>query len=172
MKTVLSLIGVITTLFFVGAICSTKTIESETITPETTTVAEATTLEETTTEIETETTITTTKPTTTKRETTTESTIKVFDDNEYLTPAYFRRMGVISDGQYTYTWYSEKVLPGGGLNIPGRHSDGNYVRDENEYIVLASSDLPKGTILETPFGTGKVYDTGCPSGIIDVYVSF
>ena len=172
MKTVLSLIGVVITLFFVGAVCSTKTIESETITPETTTVAETTTLEETTTEIETETTTTTTKPTTTKKETTTESTIKVFDDNEYLTPAYFRRMGIISDGQYTYTWYSEKVLPGGGLNIPGRHSDGNYVRDENDYIVLASGSLPQGTVIETPFGAGKVYDVCETPGVIDVYTSF
>lgn len=172
MKTVLSLIGVITTLFFVGAICSTKTIESETITPETTTVAETTTLEETTTEIEPETTTTTTKPTTTKRETTTESTFRVYDDNEYIAPEYFRKMGVIYADGYIYKWYSENVLPGKGLKIPGRHSDGNYVLDEEDYIVLASIDLPKGTVMETPFGWGKVYDVCPTSGIVDVYVSW
>jgi hypothetical protein len=79
---------------------------------------------------------------------------------------------VIYYNGYIFKYYSEKVLPGEGLKIPGRHSDGNFVRDENGYICVASSDLPKGTVVDTPFGKGKVYDTGCPSGVIDVYVSW
>lgn len=65
------------------------------------------------------------------------------------------------------------MLPGKGLKIPGRHvaSDGT-IRDENNYIVVASSDYPKGTIVETSLGTGKVYDTGCDSGIIDIYTDW
>ena len=101
-----------------------------------------------------------------------EETERITTTSGYVSPSQFRKMGIIYADGYKYTWYSEKVLPGGGLNIPGRHSDGNYVRDEDEYIVLASSDLPKGTIVETPFGTGKVYDSGCASGVIDVYTSF
>lgn len=71
------------------------------------------------------------------------------------------------------TWYSQKVLPGGGLRIPGRHvaSDGT-IRDENNYICVASSDYKKGTIVETSLGTGKVYDSGCASGIIDIYTNW
>ena len=71
------------------------------------------------------------------------------------------------------TWYSQKVLPGGGLNIPGRHvaADGT-IRDEDNYICVASSDYPKGTIVETSLGTGKVYDTGCASGTIDIYTNW
>lgn len=47
------------------------------------------------------------------------------------------------------------------------------VCDENNYICLASSSLPKGTIVDTPFGKrGKVYDCGCLSYILDVYVSW
>lgn len=99
-----------------------------------------------------------------KRETTTEA-VKI-------TPAEFRRAGVIYYNDYIFKYYSEKVLPGEGLKIPGRHSDGNFVRDENGYICVASSDLPKGTVVDTPFGKGKVYDTGCSSGVIDVYVSW
>ena len=39
------------------------------------------------------------------------------------------------------TYYSQKVLPGGGLAIPGRHiaSDGT-IRDKDNYIVVASDD--------------------------------
>ncbi len=89
-----------------------------------------------------------------------------------MTPQEFRRAGVVYSGGYRYTWYSERVLPGKGLNIPGRHSDGNYVRDGDGYIVLASCDLPKGTVVQTPFGAGKVYDVCAVSGTIDVYTSW
>ena len=89
-----------------------------------------------------------------------------------ISPAQFKRDGKIYYNGYYYTYYSEKRLPGPDLNIPGRHSDGNYVRDADGYIVLASCDLPKGTIVQTPFGTGKVYDYCPTSGTIDVYVSW
>ena len=84
----------------------------------------------------------------------------------------FQYRGVIRWGGYKWTWYSELILPGGGLNIPGRHVDENgYICDENDYICLASSDLSKGTVVLTPFGKdGKIYDCGCASGTLDVYV--
>ncbi len=87
-------------------------------------------------------------------------------------PSDLRNLGAIYDGGWRYTWYSERVLPGGGLNIPGRWSDGDFVRDENGYICVASSDFAKGTIINTPWGTAKVYDCGCASGTIDMYVSW
>lgn len=71
------------------------------------------------------------------------------------------------------TWYSQKVLPGGGLRIPGRHVNSQgLVCDKNGYICVASSDYSKGTIVETSLGTGKVYDCGCASGIIDIYTNW
>lgn len=93
---------------------------------------------------------------------------------EQYSASTFKKLGVIYYGGYRWTWYSEKVLPGGGLNIPGRHSDSNnYICDENDYICLASNDLSKGAIVNTPFGKqGKIYDCGCDSGTLDVYVSW
>ena len=71
------------------------------------------------------------------------------------------------------TWYSQKVLPGGGLKISGRHvAEDGTIRDENNYICVASSDYPKGTVVETSLGTGKVYDCGCASGTIDIYTNW
>ena len=81
----------------------------------------------------------------------------------------FMVAGVVYSNGYKYTYYSQSVLPGGGLNIPGRHVSGGFVRDGNGYIVLAN-DAPKGTIIETPFGTGMVYDRGTYGSHIDVYV--
>ena len=88
--------------------------------------------------------------------------------------SYFRRMGVIKWGGWRWTWYSQKVLPGKGLRIPGRHVDKNgYVCDKNNYICVASSKLSKGTVIKTPFGkNGKVYDDGCASNTIDVYTNW
>ncbi len=81
--------------------------------------------------------------------------------------------GVVYFNGHRETYYSQKVLPGHGLNIPGRHvaSDGT-IRDKDGYICVASSDYPKGTIVETSLGTGKVYDTGCAPGTIDIYTDW
>ncbi len=90
-------------------------------------------------------------------------------------PSYFRTQGVVYDSKWRYTWYSEKVLPGPGLKIPGRHTDAQgYVRDEKNYLCLAShvSDLAIGTIVKTPFGYGKVYDRCPKKGTLDVYVNW
>lgn len=74
---------------------------------------------------------------------------------------------------HTETYYSQKVLPGGGLDIPGRHiaSDGT-IRDSSNYIVVASDDYPKGTVVQTSLGPGMVYDTGSGSGNIDLYTDW
>lgn len=79
--------------------------------------------------------------------------------------------GVIHWGGYKYTYYSQSVLPGGGLVIPGRHvSAEGYVVDGDGYIALAGS-APKGTVFPTPFGrSGKIYDRGTAGNHLDVYV--
>ena len=84
----------------------------------------------------------------------------------------FMFRGVVYWNGYKFTYYSEKVLPGGGLRIPGRHvnADG-YVADEEGYIVLAG-DAPMGSVFETPFGyKGKIYDRGTSGYHLDVYIS-
>lgn len=71
------------------------------------------------------------------------------------------------------TWYSQRVLPGGGLDIPGRHvAEDGTIRDADGYICVAASDLPKGEVVETSLGTGKVYDTGCAAGTTDIYTDW
>lgn len=91
------------------------------------------------------------------------------DSGGALTPS----KGVVYFNGHRETYYSQKVLPGGGLNIPGRHvaPDGT-IRDADGFICVASSDLPWGSIVETSLGTGKVYDCGCASGTIDVYTDW
>ena len=89
----------------------------------------------------------------------------------------FKSAGVVygQDG-IRYTWYSQRVLPGGGLtdlNNNGRHVNENgYVCDSEGYIAISSSDHAQGEIIDTPFGPGKVYDSGCASGTIDIYTDF
>ena len=107
-----------------------------------------------------------------------------YDYYEYIPPydaddgidAYeFQYLGVIEEDGVTYTYYSEQVLPGGGLtelNENGRHSEDGFVKDGDGYIAVASSEYEIGTVVDTPFGEGKVYDTGCAEGVVDIYVSF
>ena len=98
-------------------------------------------------------------------------------DGTWISGSDFAWMGVHYDSGsgYSYTYYSENVLPGGGLSIPGRHvGDEGYVMDGNGNLCLASDDLPYGTVVSVPFGsgTGVVYDCGSGYGNLDVYVSW
>lgn len=81
--------------------------------------------------------------------------------------------GVIFYNGHKETYYSQRVLPGLGLNIPGRHveADGT-VRDAEGFICLASMDYPKGTVIQVSLGMGKVYDYCEISGVIDVYTDW
>lgn len=84
-------------------------------------------------------------------------------------------IGSVYYGDHKETYYSQNVLPGGALAIPGRHVafDGT-VRDGNGYICVASDYGFKsyGEVVATSLGWGKVYDTGCSYGTIDIYVAW
>lgn len=84
-------------------------------------------------------------------------------------------LGRIEWGGYEWTYYSQRVLPGEGLNIPGRHVNAHgYVADKDGYIVLAAPSSwgnVKGNIYDTPFGyKGKVYDVNSGGTSLDVYI--
>ena len=73
------------------------------------------------------------------------------------------------------TYYSQRVLPGSGLSIPGRHvADDGTIRDGEGYISVAAdpSFLPRGSVVMTSLGPARVYDTGCAYGTVDVYVDW
>lgn len=91
----------------------------------------------------------------------------------YNTGALTPSKGVVYYNGHRETYYSQKVLPGGGLSIPGRHvAEDGTIRDSDGYICVASSDLPWGSIVETSLGTAKVYDCGCASGTVDIYTDW
>lgn len=81
----------------------------------------------------------------------------------------FMRDGIVYHNGNKFTYYSQSVLPGGGLNIPGRHTEDGFVKDGDGYIVVAS-DKGYGTVVDTPFGAGKSYDTGVSGNHYDIYV--
>ena len=83
----------------------------------------------------------------------------------------FMFRGAINWGGYKFTYYSQQVLPGEGLEVPGRHvNPAGYVADADGFLVLAGS-APKGTVYDTPFGyQGKIYDRGTVGNHLDVYI--
>ena len=89
------------------------------------------------------------------------------------------RLSVSKGAQYynghKETYYSERVLPGTSLNIPGRHvAEDGTIRDGNGYICVAANPAykGKGEVLITSLGPAKVYDSGCAYGVIDLYVNW
>lgn len=83
-----------------------------------------------------------------------------------------RSAGVVNWGGYRFTWYSQNVLPGGGLNIPGRHVNGaGFVCDGDGYIVAATA-FGRGTTGNSPWGAWKSYDTGVSGNTVDLYTSW
>ena len=91
------------------------------------------------------------------------------------TPGDFQWIGMINWNGWTWTYYTLSEWPG-QTSTPVAEKNitkEGYICDENGYIILASVDLDPYTIVNTPFGIkGMVYDTGCPSGILDVYVDW
>ncbi len=83
--------------------------------------------------------------------------------------------GAIFFNGHKETYYSQNVLPGYSLRIPGRHvADDGTIRDENGFICVAAntSYMSWGDIVITSLGPGKVYDSGCAVGVIDIYVNW
>lgn len=83
----------------------------------------------------------------------------------------FKSQGVIYQNGIRYTYYSSNVLYHYRTPEWTVGADGIY-RDSSGYIVVASSDYGQGTIVSTPFGQGRVYDSGCASRTIDIYTNF
>ena len=84
-------------------------------------------------------------------------------------------IGVVYFNGHKETYYSQNVLPGGGLRIPGRHvAEDGTIRDEEGYICVAAdwNYLPYGATVLTSLGPARVYDTGCDYGVVDIYVNW
>lgn len=91
-------------------------------------------------------------------------------DNGFLTVAQMVSRGVVYYNGWQFTYYSQRVLPGNGLRIPGRHVENGKVCDKDGYVCVASSVLEKGTVVRTPIGLGRVYDAGCARNTLDVFL--
>lgn len=77
-------------------------------------------------------------------------------------------------GSWRYTEYYPSENTGAFAYAPDLEitlgADGAY-RDQDGYVVVASSSLGKFDTVETPYGQGKVYDTGCAAGVVDIYTN-
>ena len=88
-------------------------------------------------------------------------------------PPLTKGKGVVNFEGHRETWYSQKKLPGNGLNIPGRHvDDKGLVRDKDGYICVATKIVPKGQTINTSLGMGKRYDTCGGGNTVDIYTNW
>lgn len=90
----------------------------------------------------------------------------------------FRSAGIVHDDEgNTFSWYSQRVLPGTGLtelNNNGRHvGDNGFIYDGDGYLAVATPGGDEiGTIVDTPWGKGKIYDQNRDGGSYDMYTDF
>ena len=94
---------------------------------------------------------------------------------ESYEPSYsgdgFMQEGVRDYNGRTESWYSSQTLYHYRTNEWSVDDEGYYRDDEGRYVV-AASDVPEGTEIETSKGTGIVLDSGCDEGVTDFYVAW
>ena len=90
-----------------------------------------------------------------------------------MDPPLTKEKGRVKFNGHYETWYSQKVLPGKGLNIPGRHVDSReLVCDGDGYICVATKLVGMGFKINTSLGMGKRYDTCSPNDVVDIYTNW
>lgn len=90
-----------------------------------------------------------------------------YSNSSGLTPS----SGVNYHNGWKETYYSSNVLYHYRTGEWTVGSDGVY-RDSDGYVVVASSSDSQGSVVDTSFGAGKVYDTGCDAGTHDIYTNW
>ena len=90
-----------------------------------------------------------------------------------MNPPLTKSKGKVSFNGHFETWYSQRVLPGKGLKIPGRHvTDDGLVRDQNGNICVATTLVGMGQEIATSLGTGVRYDTCSTPNTVDIYTNW
>lgn len=83
--------------------------------------------------------------------------------------------GVVRFNGHKECYYTQTLLPGKGLYLPDRHvAEDGTIRDGDGYICVAANlkFLPRYTKVMTSLGPGRVYDTGCAYGTVDIYTDW
>lgn len=99
-------------------------------------------------------------------------------ETSYAEPTYHGNgSGLTKSGGVNYhngwkeTYYSSNVLYHHRTSEWTPDENGVY-RDSEGYVIVASSSDPQGAVVDTSFGPGKVYDTGCAEGTHDIYTNW
>ena len=71
------------------------------------------------------------------------------------------------------SWYSQKIFPGGGLNIPGRHVDyRGIICDKDGYVCVATKLVAMHNAINTSLGIGQRYDTCASDNHVQIYTDW
>lgn len=99
-----------------------------------------------------------------------------YEEPYYSEPYSYSGDGFQSEGVREYegrteTWYSSNQAYHYRTSEWSVDEEGYYRDDEGRYIV-AASDVPEGSEIQTSKGTGIVSDSGCDDGVTDFYTAF
>lgn len=98
--------------------------------------------------------------------------------SELIVSTYDNNAGVLTrEKEVNYfngrreTWYSSRALRHPKTDEWTLGYDGIY-RDKDGYIVVATSEVTQGELIETSLGTGKAYDCSPTMGTVDIYTDW
>ena len=90
-----------------------------------------------------------------------------------MNPPLTKEKGRVKFNGHFETYYSQRVLPGKGLKIPGRHAGKNgLIMDKDGYIVVATKLVAMRKKINTSLGMGKRYDTCKGNDVVDIYTDW
>ena len=86
-----------------------------------------------------------------------------------MEPPLTKSKGRIKFNGHWETWSSSRVYPLLGSKVPGRYVDQRgLILDKDGYIVVATTLVKMGEIIETSLGMGKRYDTSGFADTVDI----
>ena len=90
-----------------------------------------------------------------------------------MEPPLTKSKGRVKFNGHYESWYSLKPVGGPGVRAPGRHLDSRGIfLDKDGYIIVATTLVKMGEIIETSLGMGKRYDTSGFADTVDIYTNW
>ena len=89
-----------------------------------------------------------------------------------MTTEEFRTIGMITVGKTNYTWCDDSVLDFTYLSeVYNLHVEDGIYKDNDGYVACYSRTNELYDVVETPLGTGRIYDIGADWFTIGVFLS-
>ena len=90
-----------------------------------------------------------------------------------MEPPLTKSKGRVKYNGHYECWFSMRQTLAPPIKAPGRHVDKRgLVLDKDGYIIVATTLVKMGELIETSLGMGKRYDTNFLADLVDIYTNW